>query len=546
VLFSKDSPIVVPEPDTNMIAFTISDYSYVRDMLHEIFQMMDETVGFSSKHFFLVAIDQKSVELACQHGYPVVMWKAYEGNLKDAVANTKIIVSYELVMRGFDFFFTEMDVWWIRSPKENLVEFQKRHDDEEHDEKHLYLSGHQNNPHAPNIGVYAVKADKYTEEYFKIVIDFLKQKPETHDQWIMAEVYRLFQHTYDNQEYKLGGTFKPDGPPETPSVQNPFKAKYFSPHEVVADERPMPTHATLAIHTLNSTPLQMPHGKKMVAKELGVYHGFRSNPSSQEVGPNAAGYYERSGQYRKYIMLDTSTRTNMYSNVQPGRYHDKMTTQWTMALLIALARKTDRILVLPQVFQADMDAGTYFSWPMMDYLKVSEMVDFRETNFVSNRRAWKHGGGGWPFESVVTTALFDANDPEEKISIYTQVTQRSEILSKKAWRGTIHDSFFLDAWVCSLLTMPELESAELLLVNPDRNMIGGNLRGMIRRLGRHNEYFAEDEDKRKDSPPPVGWMELELKEIYDMLGWCWNTAYRHSASKTAASDSCYGKGGPPE
>eukprot|EP00957_Ditylum_brightwellii_P031441 2383952-Ditylum_brightwellii.AAC.1 len=103
-----------------------------------------------------------------------------------------------------------------------------------------------------------------------------------------------------------------------------------------------------------------------------------------------------------------------------------MTTQWTMALLIALARKTDRILVLPQVFQADMDAGTYFSWPMMDYSKVSEMVDFRETNFVSNRRAWKHDGGGWPFESVVT--------------------KRSEILSKKAWRGTIHDSFFLDAW----------------------------------------------------------------------------------------------------
>lgn len=94
--------------------------------------------------------------------------------------------------------------------------------------------------------------------------------------------------------------------------------------------------------------------------------------------------------------------------------------------------------------------------------------------------------------------------------------------------------------------MPELESAELLLVNPDRNMIGGNLWGTIRRLSRHDEYFAEDEDKRKDSPPPVGWMELELKEIYDMLGWCWNTAYRHSASKTAASDSCYGKGGPPE
>eukprot|EP00535_Pseudo-nitzschia_heimii_P011549 CAMPEP_0197195814 /NCGR_PEP_ID=MMETSP1423-20130617/31889_1 /TAXON_ID=476441 /ORGANISM="Pseudo-nitzschia heimii, Strain UNC1101" /LENGTH=303 /DNA_ID=CAMNT_0042649559 /DNA_START=81 /DNA_END=989 /DNA_ORIENTATION=+ len=112
-LLSGDSPKLTPEPETNMIAFTISDYSYVQDMLHEVFQMMDDVVGFSRQHFFLVAIDQQSAAMACSYGYTVVLWKA-DDNLKDAVANTKLILSLDLVKRGIDFFFSEMDVWWIR------------------------------------------------------------------------------------------------------------------------------------------------------------------------------------------------------------------------------------------------------------------------------------------------------------------------------------------------------------------------------------------------------------------------------------------------
>jgi len=263
VLLSGKSPQIVPEPDTNMVAFTISDYGYVQDMLHEVFQMMDDVVGFSSKHFFLVAIDQRSAELACKYGYSVVLWKADDDNLRDAVANTKVVLSHDLAKRGIDFFFTEMDVWWIRSPKPNLIDFQKRHDiDDGNNRKHLYFSGHQDNYSAPNIGVYAVKSNRYSEEYFRVCLDVLNEKPETHDQWVLAEVYRVFQHTYENRTYVFGGNFEPDGPPETPKIKNPFTAMYFSPHEVVADERPMTTQQTLAIHTLNGMPLQAPHGKK--------------------------------------------------------------------------------------------------------------------------------------------------------------------------------------------------------------------------------------------------------------------------------------------
>jgi hypothetical protein len=549
VLLHGESPQIVPEPDTNMVAFTISDYGYVHDMLHDVFQMMDDVVGFSPKHFFLVAIDRQSAEMACKYGYSVVLWKADEGNLRDAVANTKVILSHALVKQGIDFFFTEMDVWWIRSPKLNLVDFQNRHKRDDGERKHIYFSGHQNNFNAPNIGVYAVKADRYTEEYFRVCLDVLKEKPETHDQHVLQEVHRLFEHTYDDRPYVFGGAFKPDGPPDTPQIQNPFKAMYFSPHEVVADERPMTTQQTLAIHTLNGMPLQAPHGKKMVAKELGVYYGFHSQPrATADTNTAAAGYYDRSGENRRYIWLDSDIRNNFYSIAHEDRYHDRHVLEWTIAIMIAIARKTDRILVLPQVFDSDMDAGTYFTWTMMDYSKVTEMVDFRETNFLSNPKAWRNPGNSdnveyWPFESVLNTALFRAVDKEETISIYNQVTNRSSIVSKKAWSSSLHRHEWLDAWVGSLSSVPELDSAEVLLVNPDFFMERGNSWTFASRLMDYKKSTSEQADPDA-LPPPVGKMEREVLAIYDKLGWCWPTAFRHTANKVSASDSCYEIGNP--
>mmetsp|Transcript_22275 Transcript_22275/g.55171 ORF Transcript_22275/g.55171 Transcript_22275/m.55171 type:complete len:736 (-) Transcript_22275:55-2262(-) len=532
ILFSGDSPQIVPEPDTNMMAFTISDYAYVQEMIHDMFQMMDDIVGFSNKHFFLVALDEKSAELACRYGYSVVMWKA-DDNLRDAVANTKMILSYELVKRGISFFFTEMDVWWIRSPKQHLIDFQK-----DPIGRHIYFSGHQNNYDSPNIGVYAVTADEYTEEYFRICLDVLKEKPETHDQYIMQVVDILFRQGYEGKTIKFFDSkqWKPEGVPKVPEIKHHFLSLRFSPHEVVADERPTTTHKTLAIHTLNNLPLQAPHGKKMNAKELGVYYGFRSFPKgSPGADPIVGGYYERSGEKRRYLWLDTDTRTNFYSHSDSNHYHYNQALEWTMAILIAIARKTNRILVLPQIFNAAMDAGTYFVWPIMDYSKVTEMVDFRETNFLSNPKAWKSDGFGadhWPFESVVNTALFEAVDDRKKISIYTQVSDRSSIVSKKVWKSTADDRKWLEAWIGSLSVVPEIDSAEVLLVNPDLLMEKGRIDAYAHRLKRLQKIND-----------PIGPMDREVLEIYDLLGWCWRTqGFRHTANKVSASDSCYGTG----
>ena len=71
----------------------------------------------------------------------------------------------------------------------------------------------------------------------------------------------------------------------------------MDPHVIVASVKPVPTEWSIAVHVLDVKPLQSPHGKKMVAKELGVWHGHHLSPD--------AGYYLRSGaNARRYLFMD--------------------------------------------------------------------------------------------------------------------------------------------------------------------------------------------------------------------------------------------------
>jgi hypothetical protein len=154
---------IKPESETNMVAFTISDYNYAFDMMHDFFEMNDEVVGFKGS-MFMVALDKDTLEMACKYNYPVMAWPSAKPDsteqLKQAVANTKFEVSHELAVRGIDFFFYEMDVWWLQSPKAIIKDFHSNSD------RDLLLSSHQNCPMCLNIGVYSVTANEYTKEYF--------------------------------------------------------------------------------------------------------------------------------------------------------------------------------------------------------------------------------------------------------------------------------------------------------------------------------------------------------------------------------------------
>ena len=93
-----------------------------------------------------------------------------------------------------------------------------------------------------------------------------------------------------------------------------------------------------------------PFGKKILAKELGAWYGFQ--------GLNGdGGYYARTGERRRYLLMDGHDMPNAYNTVQnfewagweSGLFHDVGAFQWTMATLIALARRTGRTLVMPRI-----------------------------------------------------------------------------------------------------------------------------------------------------------------------------------------------------
>ena len=108
--------LLTKEPTTNMIAYTISDYNYAFDMMHDVFEMNSNIVGFKDA-FFMVALDKWTLEMACDFGYPVVAWPSAKPDdsteLKQAVAFTKFEVSLYLIEQSVDFFFYEMDVWYV-------------------------------------------------------------------------------------------------------------------------------------------------------------------------------------------------------------------------------------------------------------------------------------------------------------------------------------------------------------------------------------------------------------------------------------------------
>ncbi|CAB9508952.1 UDP-galactopyranose mutase [Seminavis robusta] len=528
------------EEVTNMVAFTISDYNYAFDMIHDIFEMNDNVVGFENA-FFMVVLDQETLELCCRYGYPVVAWPSVKPEsseeLKHAVANTKFEVSLELVKLEYDFFFYEMDVWFVKSPKAVIKEY---HKDPEHD---FLVSSHQNCPMCMNIGVYSVTANENTKEYFELNILMAKESPGTHDQWIMGQLQHLAdQYRAGQKPMKFEGRWFP--PPETnpPPMNYPVRAGFYSAQEIVANERPVPTQQTYAIHTLAGGPLKKPHGKKIMAKELGAWYGFD--------GPNGdGGYYRRTGERRRYLWMD-GHMPNTYNTVQnwewagweSGLFHDVGSVKYTMATLLALARRTGRIFVMPKIHA---DHGVHYLWTILDFETVEEMgIDYRETNFPHNPKSWHREGE--PFQSVARTALGSIKDSGQERTMYVQYPNKATVFGGddategkvKAWKfeRDIEESTALDAWWALHTAIRKVDSAELLLVNP--HYITGN-------------YARRMEILRKTPGAKMSVAEKEIMEVYSRLRWCFDHAlpvviYENIVGRSSSEYDCHGKGKPIE
>jgi hypothetical protein len=437
-------------PELDMVAFTMSDLSYADDMIHEVFQMNDDVVGFRGA-FFMVALDRGTLQLGCRFGYPVIASPAIlasEEDLRSMVQSTKFLLSYDLLKRNVSYLFYEMDIFFLQSPVPVLLQM----------EGDAICSAHQDNPFQPNIGCYAFRANKATLEFFKLCCDLLEEAPDTHDQHVFNNMWYLTVETLGGREYKFDGPAWAPKLPATPALTHPMQPESFDSLAFAANVHPIPHEKTIAIHPLCGAPLRTPHGKKMLAKELGGWYGFKSNVEEQNRAPQA-GYYLRTGKHRRYLLLDGQVlgghSTVMALGDRWANYHNSQMAIWTFAFLVLLARRTNRILILPKIVS---DHGVVFLWRSLDLESIENLVDFRETGFPVNRKSWYNETV--PFTSVARTALGVSWKPTTQWKLFAQLPGKEEI---HAWKVDVDNP--IDAWV-GYMASPAIHDAELLLVNP--------------------------------------------------------------------------------
>jgi hypothetical protein len=356
ILLPKHSDFQSESDSTNQrIAFTISDYSYSKEMIDDVFFMARNVMHL--KHFFLVAIDQATIQLACDRGFPVLGWaySPYDDSEKRSknstmmdeasykskkqaidVAMSKWFVALEVLKRQFPIFFFEMDVWFLKKPQP-LWQDQK---------VDILFGGHADNPNYINIGIYSALPTDRSREYFQVAIDLFQQRPNVHDQFIMMQINWWETAAKDKEDivwHKNFGSVKDiwgTPPPPMPVFQHGYATHgRFPIWQIVSSERPILSGETIAVHLLSGKPLTAPHGKQQMAKELGVWIGRK-------------GYYD--SEDARYLWMDGHIFNGIsLTMTYPGRanwyqYHDLNTLRWAVSCTVALANHTSRIWVMPK------------------------------------------------------------------------------------------------------------------------------------------------------------------------------------------------------
>ena len=269
-----------------------------------------------------------------------------------------------------------------------------------------------------------------------------------------------------------------------------------------------------------------------MAKELGAWTGFSSN--------GVAGYYARSGEHRRYLWMDGHDSPSTYNLVQSFEWglmvesflvDNFASLKFTMAVLLALSRRTGRIFIMPKLLGGK--SGMHYLWTVLDFEPVDEMnIDYRETNFPHNKKAWSSKED--PFPSFARTALAPLLDADMERTMYVQYVRQSDDDGITiAWKfdKNMTDEKALDSWWALHTAIPEVDSSELLLVNP--HFISAPY------VSRLLEKMSN-----QDYTPTVA--EEEVFYVYQRLKWCKRgdpiVIHEKGVGQSSADLSCHGKG----
>ncbi|KAJ1462057.1 hypothetical protein M885DRAFT_506131 [Pelagophyceae sp. CCMP2097] len=529
------------------VAWTMADAKYGEAMLHDVVDMAAKTAGFGGR-FFVVALDRDTLRAAAAGGLravgapglihaPGTRGDSSKERLKAIVQQSKYFVSYWLVSHDFDFFFFEMDVWFV-SPAQHIIDAmrrsgivrasQKRADLSEWPHKsergvvgsmQLICAASADNPTASNIGVFAAVASNATREFFAAWLQEAKTRPEAHDQLLFHNLIYYARMTARGHAAPSDWNGKPRMSPPS----QPVFAAFIPVHVGACSILPVPTERTVFVHTLGTIPLQSQHGKQVHAKELAVWHGLGS-PTVQ--GKRLPTYYGAGAhEGTKYVALDGPV-----SICEQNGWHDEKQIGVKMAILILVSALTDRVLILPKVL---FDFHAYFPWTFIDLSTMVPLVKgWRETNFMSTRRAWHNATA--PFRSVASLNL-EAN----AVGVYRQDEQGNETAQWYRLRRPARPPLNVDPSGWQSVQLDELVSAvsragneELLLIKP--SFVN---QAFVKQL----TYCASDRNLKPQCRQQG--LPSALAAIYHRLKWCGKEINsKKYTSESFQNSDCFARG----
>ena len=209
-----------------------------------------------------------------------------------------------------------------------------------------------------------------------------------------------------------------------------------------------------------------------------------------------------------------------------------------LAISIALARRTNRIWVMPKILD---ERGVQLLWTILDLKAVENElgVDVRETNFPADPRTWKSPEE--PFSPVARAAMdgtWKLYAQRDASALDADGSWKDEILTWDLRKISLNGTNPFDAYFALHSVLPELDQAELLLSGLPAGL------DLFRPLKAKYRKIANGVDL-KTSPA-----EKEIFEVWNLLRWCkpankdkMNPGDEHNtAGRTVAPWDCYGRG----
>ncbi|KAJ1449383.1 hypothetical protein M885DRAFT_597661 [Pelagophyceae sp. CCMP2097] len=532
------------------VAWTMTDKSYGEAMLHDVVDMAATTAGFGDR-FFIVALDRETLRAAAAGGLRAVGAPGFDAalagvpdrvkehgaaseRLRAVVQQSKYFISHWLVAHDVDFFFFEMDVWFVASAQRIVEALQRsktvqaiREDVAASAWPHraergivgplqLVVAAAQNNPIASNIGVFAVVASDATREFFADWLEEARTRAGEHDQKLFHNLLSLARFTADGAPDKAW-----KGRPLVPPPTLPLFHAFIPVHVGACSILPVPTERTVFLHTLGNTPLKSQHGKQLHAKELAAWHGLGAPTSCGAQLPTYYGPGAHDGR-TKYVALDEA----LTGAVSLCEERNPRFLRAKIALLVLVV----------------VDFHAFFTWTVLDLASVVPLTQgWRETNFMSTKRAWHNATA--PFRSVAGLNL-----EADAVGVYRQDERGNEIAQWYRLRrnanhatGAAPPPSGSSAW--QSVQLDELAAAlalagdeELLLINP--SFVGAEFVSVLSGCAAGNQPDGPT-CSSQGLPSAFAAVYYRLKWC-STRGWWWNLD-RH-VSKTFQDFDCFNSG----